>query len=106
MNPRASRYLFLLGGMLLGLVLFSLYATWIFKHFSPYTDKLSDAGINVPSSGKDSMKTFENGEDYERLQGEKLKHLRSYGWVNKAEGIVHIPIDKAIDDFIKRSNHE
>jgi hypothetical protein len=42
------------------------------------------------------------GEDRpaENLKRRKLQELETYGWVDRDRGIVHIPIDRAMDDVI------
>jgi hypothetical protein len=37
----------------------------------------------------------------ERLKRLAEQHLRSYGWVNRAAGIVHVPIDVAIESYLE-----
>jgi hypothetical protein len=36
-------------------------------------------------------------EDMERMRAEENAALNSYGWVDPARGIAHIPIDQAMD---------
>jgi hypothetical protein len=33
----------------------------------------------------------------ERDRAARLQHLRSYGWIDRQRGIVHLPIDRAMD---------
>jgi hypothetical protein len=37
------------------------------------------------------------GEDLKKLRASEDARLNSYGWVDREKGIVHIPIDRAID---------
>jgi hypothetical protein len=38
-------------------------------------------------------------QDWERFHAQELERLNSAGWVNKADGIVHIPIDQAMHEL-------
>ncbi len=40
--------------------------------------------------------------DLERLRAREETVLHSYGWVNKEAGVVHIPIDRAMDLILQR----
>jgi hypothetical protein len=33
---------------------------------------------------------------------EEMQHLNSLGWVNRASGIVHIPIEQAMRETVQR----
>jgi hypothetical protein len=35
-------------------------------------------------------------EDLQRLDAEQLETLNSYGWVSEGDGVVHIPIERAM----------
>ncbi len=37
------------------------------------------------------------GEALQALHAEEDKRLNGYGWVNRQEGVVHIPIERALD---------
>lgn len=41
-------------------------------------------------------------EDQQQLQAQEEQRLHSYGWVDQGQGIVHIPIDAAIDLIVER----
>jgi len=40
---------------------------------------------------------FENANHAEALRRRQLERLGSYGWVDREKGLVHIPIDRAMD---------
>jgi hypothetical protein len=40
--------------------------------------------------------------DHERLRREEDDYLSSYGWVDQREGLVHIPIERAIELMAER----
>ncbi|HKM89274.1 MAG TPA: hypothetical protein VJX29_01565 [Candidatus Acidoferrales bacterium] len=41
-------------------------------------------------------------EDLERLRQQQEKSLDTYGWVDRSRGIVHIPIERAMDLVLER----
>jgi hypothetical protein len=43
---------------------------------------------------------FETTRGAERYRRRDLEMLSSYGWVDRDKGIIHIPIDAAIDRFL------
>ena len=40
--------------------------------------------------------------DLEQVRGAQEESLNSYGWVDKASGTVHVPIDRAMDMLMER----
>ena len=47
--------------------------------------------------GMVEQQLFENADRARTLQAQKEAHLRSYGWVDRQKGIVHVPVDQAVD---------
>ncbi|HYZ89822.1 MAG TPA: hypothetical protein VE620_11045 [Myxococcales bacterium] len=43
---------------------------------------------------------FETTRGAERYQRRDFEILNNYGWVDREKGIIHIPIDRAIDRFL------
>ncbi len=41
-------------------------------------------------------------EDLKKLRAQEDSVLNTYGWVDRQKGIVRIPIDRAIDELVKR----
>ena len=41
--------------------------------------------------------------DQERSQRETAERLRSYGWVDRDRGLVHVPLDVAIELYLKEA---
>lgn len=39
--------------------------------------------------------------DLQAFEAEQMRQLTSYGWVNRSKGIVHIPIDRAMEELAK-----
>lgn len=42
------------------------------------------------------------GAAYGELHAREMEQLKSYGWVNQPAGVVHIPIDRAIELLVQR----
>ena len=98
----SSPYLFFLGLLILTLILISVFLTSRLRKGLPLEKQIHDAGMSF--SFKDSKKItgFESGEDLEIYNAKKLKHLENYGWIDQSKGIVHLPIETAIDYFFKK----
>ncbi|HZX67222.1 MAG TPA: hypothetical protein VFE76_17595 [Myxococcales bacterium] len=43
---------------------------------------------------------FETVRTAERTRDEQHKQLQSYGWIDRDKGVIHVPIDKAIDQLV------
>ncbi len=41
-------------------------------------------------------------EDLKKMRAQEESLLNSYGWIDRQKGIVRIPIDRAIDELVKR----
>ena len=46
--------------------------------------------------------SVEPGEDLKTLRSEEDALLKSYGWIDRDKGVVHIPIDRAIEILAER----
>lgn len=49
------------------------------------------------------MAHFDSDQRLEVWRAEKAKALSSYGWADRAKGLVHIPIEEAIKDVIRQA---
>jgi hypothetical protein len=56
----------------------------------------------VPTLPPEPRLEAEPGQQLQRLRSEEEKLLNSYGWVDQNAGIVHIPIDRAMDLLAQR----
>ena len=45
---------------------------------------------------------FESNSEAQHLKAQQEARLRSYGWVNRSQGTIHIPIDVAIERYVVR----
>ncbi len=44
---------------------------------------------------------FENADRARTLQAQKRAHLGSYGWVDRQKGLVHVPLDQAVERVLQ-----
>jgi hypothetical protein len=49
------------------------------------------------------QRTFDRTAVGNELKAAQLRHLASYGWVDRGRGVIHVPIERAIDLWIERS---
>jgi hypothetical protein len=43
---------------------------------------------------------FDSDHRLERWRHERAEHLHGYGWVDRAHNLIHIPIERAMDEII------
>jgi len=55
------------------------------------------------SVGSIQQRMFDHDAASAELKSAQLRHLASYGWVDRDRGVVHLPIDRAIDLWIDRT---
>jgi hypothetical protein len=53
--------------------------------------------------GSIQQRTFDHGAASTELKSAQLRHLASYGWVDRDRGVVHLPIERAMDLWIERA---
>jgi hypothetical protein len=44
---------------------------------------------------------FENANRAEAMRRQQLRRLQSYGWVDREKGLVHVPIDEAMERTLR-----
>jgi len=49
------------------------------------------------------QRLFELQLEAQRKRQEQLKRLNSYGWVDRQKGLIHLPIDRAIELMVSES---
>jgi hypothetical protein len=69
------------------------------KHLSPagpsHPQELGKAEINIVNTGLFQLDTRAEDE-----KAEQRKRLHGYGWVDRDAGVVHIPIERAIERVV------
>jgi hypothetical protein len=56
--------------------------------------------VGRPEIGIVDQVPFDSDHRLERWQKERREWLHGYGWVNRPRGIIHVPIERAIDEVI------
>jgi hypothetical protein len=77
---------------------------WLFHHFTSkaeqqgYVNPMGATGLNpaLPRIEEHPAETLQD------LRTHENKVLNSYGWVDKKAGVVHMPIDRAMDLVLQR----
>jgi hypothetical protein len=59
--------------------------------------------IGRPEIGIVEQRLFELQLEAQHKRQEQMKRLRSYGWVDRQKGIIHLPIDRAIELMVSES---
>jgi len=91
----------------IALVVFGAATVWSARILDRTARTLSPAGplpvgkeIGKPEIGIVDQTPFETTRGAEKYRGEALQRLNSYGWVDPQKGVIHVPIDKAIDEML------
>ena len=91
----------------IALVVFGAAVAWSARILDRTTRTLSPSGplpvgkeIGKAEIGIVDQTPFETTRGAERYRREQLKRLNGYGWVDPKKGIIHVPIDKAIEELL------
>jgi len=57
--------------------------------------------VGSPEIGMVFQPTFDQFADGQALQERQRARLRSYGWIDRRRGIVHVPVDQGIDRYLE-----
>ena len=109
-EPDRSHNFKLIGVTLVALAIGAAGALWTYLILYTHTRALLPHGEDLPPELRQPevgvvIKTLFNAD--KRWQDKRLarqEKLRSYGWVDRDKAIIHIPIDQAIDQYL-RSGH-
>jgi hypothetical protein len=84
------------------LVIFTLATLWAVammrgeeRQVAPRAD-LTTAEIGKPEIGIVNQRLFLLQLDAKEKREEQLRHLNSYGWVDRDKQVIHLPIDRAM----------
>ena len=93
----------------IALVVFGAAVAWSAKILDRTTRTLSPSGplpvgkeIGKAEIGIVDQTPFETTRGAELYRREQLKRLNGYGWVDPKKGIIHVPIDRAIDELLSQ----
>jgi hypothetical protein len=96
------RVIVLLACALIGVVAIVLFVLW------PVA-RIAERKMEAPSedafvSGSGPALTISSQEELRSLRAEEQKRLESYGWVDRSRGIVHVPIERAMQLLVERGS--
>ena len=82
-------------------------AWWIFRqlHASAAARHMGTARENAPPPPNPKLQVAPSA-DWEQMIATERTFLNSYGWIDRSQGIVHIPIRRAMDLMVERSAAE
>ena len=93
----------------IALLVFGAATVWSARILDRTARTLSPAGplpvgkeIGKPEIGIVDQTPFEITRGAEKYRREALQRLNSYGWVDPQKGVIHVPIDKAIDQLLSQ----
>ena len=93
----------------IALLVFGAATVWSARILDRTARTLSPAGplpvgkeIGKPEIGIVDQTPFEITRGGEKYRREALQRLNSYGWVDPQKGVIHVPIDKAIDQLLSQ----
>lgn len=92
-------------GLTVALFAFSCYLAWLF--FAGMAPKINPGYQNINTDLRKEEINIVDQELFEletrayRDRHEKENRLNSYGWVDRSKGIIHEPIDRAMDEVVE-----
>lgn len=97
-NIPAKQIVLWVGGLLVGLVLVMLGMYFIVgvPQAIPRPDVVANRKMLQPTLQRDPASAMR------KFKREQNEYMNSYGWVNKQQGVVHIPIEAAMEMAIQR----
>jgi hypothetical protein len=89
------------------LIVFAAATFWSFKLMDREMRVLQPTGpaapgteIGKPEIGIVDQVPFEMTRSAVKTREQARAWLSSYGWIDRDKGVIHVPIDRAIDDFL------
>jgi len=93
----------------IALIVFGAATVWSARILDRTAKTLSPAGplpvgkeIGKAEIGIVDQTPFETTRGAAQYRREALQRLNSYGWVDPQRGLIHVPIDKAIDQLLSQ----
>ena len=98
-----SRILWIAGG-LIAVIILSAVATWGMLHLRGQPETLGYTAPPVqPVNTPPPRLQISPALDLENLLTRQRQRLNRYGWVDQPRGIVHIPIERAMELLVQRA---
>ncbi|HKC62013.1 MAG TPA: hypothetical protein VKB86_00140 [Pyrinomonadaceae bacterium] len=103
-NPRAILYVGI--SIIIAAVIIHFAVWWLFDLFNAreaHKGKPPATLVNTKRQPPPAPRLQENAPaDLQQMRVHEKALLESYGWVDRSQGIVHIPVERAIDLLIER----
>jgi hypothetical protein len=109
-EPDRSYNLKLVGIALLALAIFGGGAFWAYLMMAARTQAMLPQGESIPAAVRDPevgivLKTlFDADQRLPAARREQQARLNEYGWVDRQKGIIHIPIEQAMDRVVREGH--
>ena len=92
----------------ISLVAFALGTVWAVKILHHETEKVhaatgvprTPAALGKPEIGIVDQVLFEGDQRLAVWRAERAARLNGYGWVDRSKGIVHVPIERAMEQVL------
>ena len=91
----------------LALLVFAGATWWSTRTWRTTTTRLEPNGpiapgaeIGKPEIGLVEQVPFETSRGAEQYRREQHEWLNGYGWIDREKGVIHVPIEKAIDQLL------
>lgn len=91
-----------IGAILIHFLIWALYAFYGSLQAKAYPREYPMAQVGAPLQPPAPRLQAQPREELKTMRAEEERHLRSYGWVNAAGGVVHIPIDRAMQQLLQQ----
>lgn len=92
------------------LVIFAIGILWSTQILHTSTKEFAPTGINeLPKPrhtyevGMVNVAPFEGDRRAADKIAAQRKHLSSYGWVDKKKGVIHVPVEKVIEQMVREN---
>jgi hypothetical protein len=90
------------GGLLLFLVIVSFVLSLLYAAFARTAQSNEIPSMVTPQLPPEPRLEVAPGGNLQALEATEDKQLSTYGWIDRKRGVVHIPIDQAMQLLAKR----
>jgi hypothetical protein len=90
------------GAVIIHVVIWLLYAQFQRAAANAYPREYPMAHVGAPALPPEPRLQTQPREELQRMRAEEMRVLESYGWVDPQRGVVHIPIEQAMDMVVRQ----
>ncbi|MFN7133281.1 MAG: hypothetical protein ACK4N5_14480 [Myxococcales bacterium] len=95
---------------IVSLVIFAIGVVWADRIMVATADRIGEPlesrpvpkEIGRPEIGIVDQQLFNHDMRAEHMRAQKLEQLRSYGWVDRARGVAHVPVEQAMQRLVQQ----